>query len=163
MSTVLKEQLRPMLLEDLAAVMIIENESYEFPWTEGIFQDCIRNHYHCHVYETGNQIIAYAVMQISVDECHLLNICVSEEFRNQGIGRHVIEYVLELARRLKMRTAFLEVRSSNAGAFSLYHKLGFNEVGIRENYYPAKKGREDAMVLAYEFRAPGDLMFNDKP
>jgi ribosomal-protein-alanine N-acetyltransferase len=154
MSTVLKDQLRPMQPEDLTAVMIIENQAYEFPWTEGIFQDCLRNHYHCHVYELGNQIIAYTVMSLVVDECHLLNICVSEDFRNQGIGRHVIQSMLELARRLNMRTAFLEVRSSNTGAINLYDDLGFNEVGIRENYYPARKGREDAIVLAYEFKAP---------
>ena len=153
MSTVLKERLRPMQMDDVPAVMAIENQAYEFPWTEGIFNDCLRNHYHCHVYEAGNQIIAYAVMSIGVDECHLLNICVSENFRNQGIGRHVIEYMLALGHRLNMRTVFLEVRNSNSGAFSLYHKLGFNEVGIRENYYPAKNGREDAMVLAYEFNA----------
>ncbi|HBE93616.1 MAG TPA: ribosomal-protein-alanine N-acetyltransferase [Gammaproteobacteria bacterium] len=152
MSTVLKEQLRPMQLDDLPAVMLIEKQAYEFPWTEGIFNDCLRNHYHCHVYETGNQIIAYAVMSIAVDECHLLNICVSEKFRNQGVGRYVIQSMLDMARRLNMRTAFLEVRSSNTGAYNLYYDLGFNEVGLRRNYYPARKGREDAMVLAYEFK-----------
>ncbi len=151
MSSVLKEQLRPMLAEDIPVVMRIETASYDFPWTEGIFQDCIRNHYHCHVYMQGNEIVAYAVMQMGVDECHLLNICVAESSRMQGIGRQLVEFMLDLARRLNMRTAFLEVRSSNDGAFRLYHQLGFNEVGVRKGYYPDHDGREDAIVLAYEF------------
>ena len=119
MSSVLKQQLRAMQLDDLSAVMRIEEASYDFPWTEGIFRDCIRNHYHCHVYEDGNEIVAYAVMQLGVDECHLLNICVAQQHRNQGIGRLMVEYLLDLGRRLNMRTAFLEVRSTNDGAFRL--------------------------------------------
>lgn len=140
-----------MHVEDLSAVMHIEEASYDFPWTEGIFRDCIRNHYHCHVYEDGNEIVAYAVMQLGVDECHLLNICVAQQHRNRGIGRQMVEYMLDLGRRLNMRTAFLEVRSTNDGAFRLYHSLGFNEVGVRKDYYPAHNGREDAIVLACDF------------
>lgn len=151
MSSVLKEQLRPMQMSDLPAVMRIEEQAYEFPWTPGIFSDCIRNHYHCRVYEVGGRIAAYAVMSVGVDECHLLNICVSEGFRQQGIGSHVIEQMLELAKRLNMRMAFLEVRCSNTTAARLYHRIGFNEIGRRKNYYPTAQGREDALVLAFDF------------
>jgi len=151
MSTVLKTQLRPMSMSDLPVVMAIEEDSYEFPWTEGIFRDCLRNHYQCWVYESGGRILAYAVMSVGIDECHLLNICVDAVHRGQGIGSHLIEQMLGLARRLNMRMAFLEVRCSNTDAYRLYLRHGFNEIGVRRNYYPASGGREDALVLAYDF------------
>lgn len=153
MATVLKNQLRPMTMADLAAVLDIEEDIYEFPWTEGIFRDCIRHHYRCRVYTEGDSILAYAVMSVGIDECHLLNICVARQYQGQGIGSYMLEQMLQLGRRLKMRTAFLEVRASNTRAYSLYHRFGFNEIGVRRNYYPARGGREDALVLAYEFES----------
>jgi ribosomal-protein-alanine N-acetyltransferase len=142
---------RPMQSSDLGQVLQLERASYDFPWSEGIFRDCLRNHYVCQVAELDNQIIAYAVMQLGVDECHLLNVCVANDHRNRGIGRQIIQRVFAIARRRDMHSAFLEVRQSNIGALHLYDSMGFNEVGIRSGYYPAKDGREDAIVLAYEF------------
>ena len=52
-------------------------------------------------------------------------------------------------------------RSSNKTAFHVYHRLGFNEIGIRKNYYPTEKGREDAIVLALELREEADFYYVD--
>lgn len=142
---------RPMQSADLGQVLRLERDSYEFPWSEGIFRDCLRNYYVCQVGELDNHVIAYAVMQLGVDECHLLNVCVDVAYRNHGIGRRLIQHVFAIAQRRDMHSAFLEVRQSNTCALHLYDSMGFNEIGVRNGYYPAKEGREDAIVLAYEF------------
>jgi ribosomal-protein-alanine N-acetyltransferase len=77
-----------------------------------------------------------------------MNLCVDPEQHGNGYGALLMTDLLAIARRSHAHIAFLEVRTSNQRAHSLYHNLGFNEVGIRKNYYPARKGREDAYVLA---------------
>lgn len=142
--------MRPMQHTDLSEVMAIENQSYEFPWTEGIFNDCLKNQYLSTLYVTNKQILAYTVSQFVVDECHLLNLCVRKEDRGRGVGKMMVRYLMNQARQNDMGSIFLEVRMSNKAAIHLYDKLGFNEIGIRRDYYPSNNGREDALVLAYE-------------
>ncbi|MDH5614098.1 MAG: ribosomal-protein-alanine N-acetyltransferase, partial [Gammaproteobacteria bacterium] len=55
---------------------------------------------------------------------------------------------IELARHHALDTMLLEVRPSNKAAVALYVNTGFNEAGVRKDYYPAKQGREDALILA---------------
>ena len=135
---------------DLPEVMEIEEQSYEFPWTLGIFSDCLDNQYAAVVYLQNNRIVGYSVSQYIVDECHLLNLCVRQEARGQGLGEKMINYLTNQARQKDMGSIFLEVRVSNTPAIHLYDKLGFNEIGLRRDYYPDSNGREDALVLAYE-------------
>jgi len=141
---------RPMQTNDLPAVMEIENKAYEFPWTEGIFSDCMANQYLSILYVHQQKIQAYTVSQFVVDECHLLNLCVRPDARNQGLGTRMVQYLMNQARQSDMGSIFLEVRVSNKAAIHLYDKLGFNEIGLRRDYYPARNGREDALVLAHE-------------
>lgn len=142
--------IRPMLPIDLSEVMEIENRSYDFPWSEGIFSDCLENQYLAILYVCNKKILAYSVSQFIVDECHLLNLCVSQEARGQGLATKMIKYLINQARQSDTGSIFLEVRVSNESAIHLYDKLGFNEVGMRRDYYPDINGREDALVLAYE-------------
>lgn len=142
--------IRPMQAADLPAVMEIEKQSYDFPWSEGIFRDCLANSYQSMLYVDQQQIQAYAVSQNIVDECHLLNLTVHPEARNQGIGKKMLRYLINQARRNDIGSLFLEVRVSNITAITLYEHLGFNEVGMRHDYYPASNGREDALVFAFE-------------
>jgi len=139
---------RAMLDADVAYIMEIEERAYPFPWTAGIFRDCIRAGYCCHVLEDGGRLIAYAVMTVGGGEAHILNICVSPNEQCQGHGRMLMNKLIAQARRLGADTMFLEVRPSNAPALHLYHRLGFNEIGVRNNYYPADQGREDALIFA---------------
>jgi ribosomal-protein-alanine N-acetyltransferase len=88
-------------------------------------------------------------MTMGVGEAHILNISVHPEEQGQGIGRKMMENLIEKA-KWEAETMFLEVRPSNPGAIALYQKLGFNEVGLRKGYYPAEHGREDAIMLALE-------------
>jgi ribosomal-protein-alanine N-acetyltransferase len=151
MSAILVDQgsrLRPLGVADLDAIMAVEQRAYDFPWTRGIFRDCLRVGYSCWCYENGARIEGYGVMSVAAGEAHILNLTVRPESQRQGIGRKLMTHFLQLARRHNADVVMLEVRPSNQGAIALYQKCGFNEVGVRRGYYPAGNGREDALILA---------------
>ena len=137
-----------MVAEDLPAILDVERSAYDFPWTEGIFKDCLRVGYPAWLYEQDGQIKGYGILSVAAEEGHVLNLCVHPDWQQQGIGTQLLKALLLTAEILNVTVLFLEVRISNESAISLYQKFGFNEVGIRHNYYPAKHGREDAVVLA---------------
>jgi len=153
MSAILKPHigLRPMHEEDLDTIMGIEQDTYHYPWTRGIFRDCLQVGYSCWVYESEAGIEAYGVMSLGAGEAHILTLVVYAFSRGKGLGKIMLEHLLQLARSRKVHSVLLEVRPSNKIAIQLYHKLGFNEVGIRPNYYPAEEGREDALIMALTF------------
>lgn len=144
------KQMRKMKATDFPAVLAIERRVYEFPWTEGVFRDCIKTSgYSCWVCETPDgKILGYAIVSVMVGEAHVMNIGVDPALHKRGIGRTMLNHLIDVARKSKAETVFLEVRPSNLGAIELYRKTGFNEIGIRKGYYPAKDGREDALMLA---------------
>ncbi len=140
--------LRPMREADLEAVMGIEEAAYRFGWSRGIFADCLRVGYSCWVLEEARRVEAYGIMSTGAGEAHILNICVRPQRQRQGLGRRMLEHLIVVARRHRTDTVFLEVRPSNKGAIRLYDDMGFNQVGLRRNYYPAANGREDALIFA---------------
>lgn len=140
--------LRRMEGKDVDAVMVIELKAYEFPWTEGIFRDCMRVGYCCRVLEKAGEMIGYAVMSLGAGETHVLNLCVRPDERGQGHGYTLLNDLIEQAHHWGAEMMFLEVRPSNTAARALYNRLNFNEVGLRAGYYPARIGREDALILA---------------
>lgn len=151
MSAVVREpslSFRPMLEDDLIEVLAIEESVYEFPWTRMIFTDCLRVGYCCWIFESDGIINAYGVMSIAAGEAHLLNLCVRPQSQGTGVGTSLLTFLLDIAARHDADTAFLEVRPSNKIARQLYLKAGFNEVGMRRNYYPGRYGREDAVIMA---------------
>jgi ribosomal-protein-alanine N-acetyltransferase len=138
-----------MQQQDIDNVIDIERRVYEFPWTMGIFQDCMRMGYVCRVFESQSDIIGYGIMSVGSGECHILNVCVAPDCQGRGLGRLMVDRLIAIAKRNKVSIAFLEVRVSNERAFGLYSGMGFNEIGRREDYYPAPGGgRESALVLA---------------
>jgi [ribosomal protein S18]-alanine N-acetyltransferase len=148
---------RPMRDTDVLEVIGIERASYQFPWTEGIFHDCLRVAYLSRVAIQDQRIVGYAVMSMGAGEAHILNLCVRAENRRLGVGRSLIRYLLEQAEDAGMAEAFLEVRPSNGIAMVLYQSLGFEQIGTRRGYYQAVGGREDAAVLRLRL---GDLKGN---
>ena len=141
--------LRAATVADVPAMHVIESAEYEFPWTEGIFTDCLNAGYRCMVYENAHGLFAYGIMSFVDGECHILNLCVETSYQGCGWGKKLLLELLEQAKKRSCRIAFLEVRVSNKRAFDLYHGLGFNEIAVRKRYYPAKGGRrENALVLA---------------
>ena len=141
---------RLMKISDLDNVMPIEHLAYQFPWSQAIFQDCIKAGYHCWVAELNNVIIGYAVFINAAQECHLLNLCINPKLQGRGLGRKLLSNVLDDAKEYNASCVFLEVRASNSHAIELYESEGFNEVGLRKQYYPSSNGREDAVIYAKE-------------
>ena len=139
--------LRPMTQSDLPAVCAIEQQVQYAPWTEKLFSDGLERHL-CLVAERAEQIVGFAVVQFVVDEASLLNIAVEPTQQKQGIGRLLLDEVLTQASAKKATTVFLEVRASNQRAIQMYQQAGFNEMGLRKNYYPAANGKEDAVMMA---------------
>jgi ribosomal-protein-alanine N-acetyltransferase len=142
-----RADLRPMHEFDIPVIAAIEKAAYQFPWSEGIFRDCLRVGYVCRVLDVGGDLGGYGIMSVGAGEAHILNVCIREQFRSRGFARKVMAYLLERAHAAGMSEAFLEVRPSNVAAARLYHSLGFEQVGIRRGYYQASVGREDAAVL----------------
>lgn len=142
--------LRPMREHDLDAVMAIERRAYPFPWTPGIFRDCLRAGYPAWVMRLDARIIGYGVVSVAAGEAHVLNVCIDPDEQGRGHGRHLFRALLCIARGEGAQRVFLEVRPSNPPAIALYHDEGFNEIGRRPRYYPAHEGREDAIVMALE-------------
>jgi [ribosomal protein S18]-alanine N-acetyltransferase len=144
--------IRPMTEADVAEVFAIERSSYQFPWSEGIFRDCLRVGYVCRVLALESRVIGYGVMSVGAGEAHVLNLCVSDAYRCRGLGRRMLVYLLERGAAAGMSEAFLEVRPSNTAAIRLYQAMGFEQVGMRRGYYQAAGGREDAAVLRLTLR-----------
>ncbi|AWH20269.1 MULTISPECIES: ribosomal protein S18-alanine N-acetyltransferase [Stenotrophomonas] len=145
--------LRALRENDLNAVMAIEVRGYPYPWTRGIFLDCLRAGYPGLAMEQDGLLIGYGVLSLAADEAHVLNICIDPLVQSRGLGRQLLRALVEMARNRGAQRVFLEVRPSNTPALRLYHSEGFNEIGRRPRYYPAAQGREDALVMAIELVA----------
>jgi [ribosomal protein S18]-alanine N-acetyltransferase len=153
----------PMQAADLDAVLEIEAVSHLHPWTKGNFTDslaaghwayCIRPQVDRAIkgsYLDPAILWAYCILFPAVDELHLLNITVSPKLRQLGLASRMMAAIEGVAAQQKMPRMILEVRPSNTAAVALYRKLGYEEIGVRKNYYPADPQlgtREDALVMA---------------
>ena len=139
---------RSMTYDDLPNISDIERRSYDFPWSHGVFRDCMLAGYVCLTIEHGTQPAGYSILSIAAGEAHILNLCVDPEYRGLGYGELLPDAVLDKARLAEVAAIFLEVRPSNVGALALYRKKGFHKIAKRPAYYQAKDGREDADVLS---------------
>lgn len=140
--------IRDMSGRDIDTVLENERAAYDFPWSANIFNECMKVGYVCRVCVTDVGMAGHGIMSIGAGECHIMNLCVDPAQQGRGYGSNLMADLLSTAQRQRARIAFLEVRISNHRAHALYQLLGFNEVGTRKNYYPARRGREDAYVLA---------------
>lgn len=141
--------IRLMRPEDLEQVMVIERSSFESPWTRNNFFDEFKNSDLSTqlVMEVDGQIIAFAIVWIIMDECHLANIAVHPDFRRRGVAEILLDKIIEIAREKKCIKIMLEVRKSNEAAIELYTKYRFEKVGIRKNYYHDGFMRQEDAVL----------------
>ena len=146
---------RAMTHDDLAMVSDIERRSYDFPWSHGVFRDCLLAGYSCLVLEREARVIGYGILSIAAGEAHILNLCVDPAYRSHGYGERMLNEILLQSRAASVREIFLEVRPSNDAALALYRKKGFHKVANRPAYYQAREGREDAAVLVKKLAGPG--------
>lgn len=147
-------EIRSMCPSDLTVVTEIESDSYNFPWSYGVFRDCLLAGYQSLVLVISGTVTGYGIMSVAASEAHLLNLCVHPDAQRLGYGRRLLNALLVRAEELKVRQVFtgdsitLEVRPSNQIALNLYHSAGFEQIGIRPSYYRAEEGREDAVILS---------------
>tara|TARA_Y100001960_G_C14707869_1_gene845343 strand:+ start:720 stop:1214 length:495 start_codon:yes stop_codon:yes gene_type:complete len=134
--------------KDIDIVLDIERQSNPFPWTIKNFQDCIEKGYYSLVLKEAKQVIGFAILSVSTEESHLLNIGLASSRRGQGLGRELLEKMIMAAEVMGSKKIFLEVRVSNIIAIDLYKASGFKEIGLRKNYYRLKDGREDAILMS---------------
>jgi ribosomal-protein-alanine N-acetyltransferase len=145
------QEFEPMGQGALESVIDIERRIYEFPWTLVNFRDSIRAGYDCQVCRGARPgLIAYAVLMLGAGEAHLLNLTVDRPFQRMGHGHRFLGHLVEVARDYGAQRVLLEVRPSNEAGIELYAQHGFRQIGVRRDYYPARGGREDALVLGLE-------------
>jgi len=144
--------IREMRQADVPCVVALEREAYDFPWTTGIFRDCLLAGYLSLVIEHRRALRGYAIMSVAAGEAHLLNLCVAADSRRAGYGRLLLEAAIAHARRSGADRIHLEVRPSNTAALALYQAYGFERIGLRQRYYRARMGNEDAILLALTLR-----------
>ncbi len=141
--------------ENLEQVLLTEQSSHVSPWKANNFLDCIASNYWNYVFiDKGSQgnILGHCVVMPGFEEAHLLNITIHPNYRRLGIAKSAIDALEKTCLERSFKRILLEVRASNFEAIHLYHKLGFEQIGVRKGYYPMSKenqlnAREDAFVM----------------
>nr|WP_285847234.1 ribosomal protein S18-alanine N-acetyltransferase [Sporosarcina luteola] len=139
-----------MTLEDIPAVVEIEQEAFATPWTQEVFEHEMTGNDYAHyiVAVSDDEVIGHCGMWVVLDESHITNVAVRTHMRGHGIGEALMRRAMELCKANEVRLMTLEVRVSNHTAQNLYRKLGFQDGGIRKNYYT--DDHEDALVMWVE-------------
>ena len=143
--------IREMTFDDIASAVQIEKECFSLPWSEKSFRDSIERDdtlflvcEEC-LEENVKVVTGYIGMYISFDEGNITNVAVSPLYRKKGYGEALVFTAKEKAKEKQVEKIFLEVRVSNAPAISLYKKMGFEDLGVRKNFYDHP--REDAGIM----------------
>lgn len=145
----------PVQPSDLDEIMAIESRAYEVPWTKGHFEDCLAARYEISIVRQldSEQIVGYWVLQVILDELHILNFCVNPDRQGEGYGKQLLHALIVAARAQGFNRLLLEVRQTNKVARGLYQSAGFETIGRRKDYYPGieqsgqKGNRVDAIVM----------------
>lgn len=138
---------RKMKLTDIDSVVDIEKSSFPIPWTRGTFiaelkMNKLARYY---VVEFRGKVVGYGGVWLIMDEAHITNIAIHPEYRGKGIGKRLVEGLIEEVLKINIHRITLEVRRSNTAAQALYKKFGFVPCGIRPEYY--QDNREDAIIM----------------
>lgn len=136
-----------LTLADLDDTCAIENHTFERPWTRGNLADSLAGDHIGLACRVNHQLVGYAIAMMILDEMHLLNLVIDPDWQKRGLGQLLLEAVTALARQRDCVSLYLEVRRSNEAAQKLYYANEFGVIGVRQQYYPATLGREDAIVM----------------
>jgi ribosomal-protein-alanine N-acetyltransferase len=142
-------ELLPMGHGDVDEMLAIENCVCPFPWSRGNFVDSIASGYSAWGCRVAGELVGFFVLMVAMDEAHLLNISVAAQRQTMGFGARLLCQAMRAARRAGAASLLLEVRPSNAKALAMYRRFGFQQIGVRRDYYPAECGREDALVMRH--------------
>ena len=140
-----------MMIENMTAahvpqVAALEKLCFSAPWSEKSVAGELENKLALWLVATdGGTVAGYIGSQTVLDETDMMNVAVHPDYRRQGVGEALVAALSARLKELGSRSLTLEVRASNAPAIALYEKLGFEQVGLRKNYY--RNPREDALIL----------------
>jgi ribosomal-protein-alanine N-acetyltransferase len=149
-------QLNVIIPEDLDKILIIDYLAFKRPWNRNLFlQELSCNHgfgysVRCHQTDQIPAIIAYIFLRMILTELHIIRIAVAEDFRSRGVATWLLQQCFKLVEQKDVDSVYIEVRPSNKAAIALYHKLGFQLIGTRPNYYP--ESNEDALVMKKQLK-----------
>lgn len=147
----IRDGMQPLQVEDFSAAYALELAAHAFPWPESVLRQSLQNAYRRFGQWQEGTLIAMVFFQCIEPEVELLNLAVAPAYQGRGIGRALLEAALAQFEAQHYQRCFLEVRASNTAAIALYERLGFNQMGVRAHYYPAKQGREDAYLYALDW------------
>jgi [ribosomal protein S18]-alanine N-acetyltransferase len=138
---------RKMREEDIDQILEVEHASFTTPWSrEAFYNELHNNRFAVYlVLEENNKILGYCGAWIVIDEAHVTNVAILPEFRGRKLGEAIMRRMMSVAREMGAKSMTLEVRVTNHVAQSLYRKLGFQDGGIRKNYY--SDNQEDGLVM----------------
>ena len=137
--------IRRMTLQDIPAVVEIENQCFSLPWSEKSFEDSLSREDTIFLVCEEEVVTGYMGIYVSFDEANVTNVAVAPNFRKKGYGEALVVAAKEEAKSAGADSIFLEVRQSNEPALSLYKKMGFEELGIRKKFY--EHPVEDAIIM----------------
>ncbi|SDF11710.1 ribosomal protein S18-alanine N-acetyltransferase [Sporomusa acidovorans] len=138
--------IRSMLAADVDAVLAVEQQAFETPWSRAAFEEEMENDLAHYLVVVGEcKLMGYGGFWLVLDEAHVTNIALSPPYQGRGLGSLLLEHMIFAAKSLGAVSMTLEVRPSNAAARKLYARRGFVERGVRPNYY-AELG-EDALIM----------------
>jgi ribosomal-protein-alanine N-acetyltransferase len=142
--------IRKMTLDDMPAVVDLDQKSFSLPWPERSFRYEITDNpaSHCWVAELEERIVGMVVVWLIASEAHVATLATHPDFRRRGIAERLLSYALRQLRRKGARSSFLEVRDSNRAAQAMYRKFGYIETGRRPRYY--RDNDEDAILMSLD-------------
>ena len=139
-------EFRRMKEKDLEQVVSIEKDTFSMPWSREDFFNSMNHPSHIYVVACESDIIyGYCGMWGIVGEGQINNVAVKKEFQGKGIGFSLVQFLLEEGYKQGLEAFTLEVRESNLSAIHVYEKVGFENVGIRKNFYD--KPKENAVIM----------------
>ncbi|HEX9580564.1 MAG TPA: ribosomal protein S18-alanine N-acetyltransferase [Gemmatimonadales bacterium] len=136
---------------DLEQVAAIERDVFSDPWSARSFLPLLKPD--ALVAEAGGRIVGYLFSRSAADEAEVLNLAVAPEYRRAGLGRRLLETVIDRWKTRGLKRVYLEVRASNEPAQAFYQALGFGPSGVRRGYY--SRPPEDALVLTRSLQSEG--------
>lgn len=153
--------IRRMTLEDVPAVAAVEAATFPTPWSEDAFRKELTSNAVARylVAEKDGRVIGFAGAWVILDESHITNIAILEDYRGQGYGRALTTALMQYLSNLGAAYATLEVRKSNTTAQNLYVSLGFIKLGVRKRYY--EDNNEDALLMVCDHMPEADPDFEE--
>lgn len=154
-------KIRKMTLDDIPAVIDLDQKSFSLPWPERSFRFELTDNpaSRCWVAELDGNVVGMIVVWLIVNEAHVATIATHPDFRRQGIAKRLLSHALRRLIKDGARSSFLEVRESNVAAQAMYRKFGYDVIGRRQRYY--RDNDEDAILMNLDPLKAENLIVDD--